>query len=162
MRREWQISTIQLDFNMPKRFGLEYTGKDGKKHTPMMIHSALVGSPERFFGILIEHYAGNFPLWLSPVQVAIIPVSESHSEYALEIKDVFKDKTRCEIFIADETLGKRIRQAEKERIPYILVVGDKEKENRTVAVRERGKGDSGTREINEVLKEVLVKIKDKN
>lgn len=141
--REWQISTIQLDFIMPQRFGLKYTDADGKEKTPVMIHRAVVGSPERFMGILIEHYAGAFPVWLSPVQAAILPIGESHLDHAISIASEFKKADiRVEI-MSNETLGKRIREAEMKKIPYILIVGDKEKSDGTVSVRRRGKGDEG-------------------
>ncbi len=167
--REWQISTIQLDFNMPKRFGLEYTGEDGKKYTPVMIHSAIVGSPDRFLGILIEHHAGAFPFWLAPIQIKIIPVSEKINNYAEKIfKALEKENLRVELDNANETLSKRIRNAELQKIPYILVVGEKEEKSETVAVRERGKslpaaclparqgrqGDLGVMKIDEFIKKI--------
>lgn len=136
--REWQISTIQLDFIMPVRFGLEYIDAKGKKCTPMMIHRAIVGSPERLMGILIEHYAGAFPLWLSPVQAIVIPVSEKFNEYGEKIvKNLKKHNIRVEMDNSNESLGKRIREAEKQKIPYILVVGEKEAKSASVAVRSR-------------------------
>ncbi len=142
--REWQLSTIQADTNMPKRFGLEYTGADGKKHTPVMVHSAFAGSRERFLGVLIEHYAGAFPLWLAPVQAAIIPVSEKHNKYAGSVVEEMKKRgLRPEMYDANETLGKRIRAAEISKIPYTLIVGDKEADAKTVNVRSYGKGQEG-------------------
>ena len=141
--REWQISTIQLDFIMPQRFNLKYADADGKEKTPVMIHRAIVGSPERFMGVLIEHYAGAFPVWLSPVQAAILPVGEGHLSYAKSIVAALREAdVRAEI-LENETLGKRIREAEMKKIPYILVVGEKEKTDGTVSVRRRGKGDEG-------------------
>lgn len=134
--REWQLSTIQLDFNMPVRFGLEYIGEDGKKHTPAMIHSAIVGSPERFMAVLIEHYGGNFPVWLAPVQVTVIPVSNKHNNHAQEVYEQLKELgVRVAINLANETLGRKIRENEKKKIPYVAVVGDKEIANNTIAVR---------------------------
>jgi threonyl-tRNA synthetase len=142
--REWQLSTIQVDYIMPQRFGLKYIDSDGKEKTPVMIHRAIVGSPERFFGILIEHYAGAFPLWLSPVQVAVIPISEKHLNYAKKVeKELKENNIRVELKDENETLGKKIREAEMQKIPYLLIVGDKEIEANAVAVRERGKGDLG-------------------
>ena len=139
--REWQISTIQLDLNMPGRFKLEYAAEDGTKKTPVMIHRALTGSPDRFMGILIEHYAGAFPLWLSPVQVKILSVSEKHVAYAKEVSTALKAaRIRVEIDDANESLGKKIRNAKTEKIPYLLVVGDKEVDERTVSVDSRDHG----------------------
>ncbi len=139
--REWQISTIQLDLNMPGRFKLEYAAEDGTKKTPVMIHRALTGSPDRFMGILIEHYAGAFPLWLSPVQVKILSVSEKHIAYAKEVSDALKAANiRVEIDDANESLGKKIRTAKTEKIPYLLVVGDKEAEEKTVSADSRDHG----------------------
>lgn len=138
MKREWQISTVQLDFNQPTRFKLAYTDKDGSEKMPIMIHRALVGSPDRFLGILIEHYAGAFPSWLAPVQTRILPVSEKHSEYAHEIFNTLKKSgIRVELDESGETLGKRIRGGKTEKIPYLLVVGDKEVEAKTVTVENR-------------------------
>ncbi len=136
--REWQISTIQLDFIMPERFGLKYTDKDGKEKTPVMVHRAIVGSPERFLGILIEHYAGAFPLWLSPVQVKVIPVREMHNEHAREIfMALKKENIRAEIDDADENLGKKVRAAKVEKVPYFIVIGDKEVTDKTLTLENR-------------------------
>jgi threonyl-tRNA synthetase len=134
--REWQLSTIQLDLIMPERFGLKYIDKDGQEKTPIMIHRALVGSPERFFGVLIEHYAGAFPVWLSPIQAIILPIGEAHQKYGQEVLDLLKQNNiRAEINLDNETIGKKIREAETQKIPYILVVGDKEITANSVAVR---------------------------
>ncbi len=143
--REWQISTIQLDFNMPGRFKLTYTDSDGSDKTPVMIHRALIGSPDRFMGILIEHYAGNFPLWLAPVQAKILSVSESQVGYAKEVTDALKAAgIRVELDDSNESLGKKIRAAKMEKVPYVLVVGDKEVEAKTVSAdsRDHGKLDA--------------------
>lgn len=159
--REWQISTIQLDFNMPIRFGLEYIGEDGKKHTPVMIHSAIVGSPDRFLGVLIEHYAGAFPVWLAPVQAAIIPVSEKFNDYAKEVFEILKkDSVRAELNDKNETLGKKIREAELQKVPYILVVGEKETASKSVAVRSR-KGDEGAVKITDFIQKIKKEILEK-
>lgn len=142
--RKWQISTIQLDFVQPSRFGLEYTADDGSKKTPVMIHRALVGSPDRFMGILIEHYAGAFPAWLAPVQVVVLPVSDSQSAYAHEVATTLKAAgVRAEVSGSNDSLGKRIRATKMEKVPYMLVVGDAEVAAGTVTVesRENGKGD---------------------
>jgi threonyl-tRNA synthetase len=136
--REWQISTIQLDFIMPERFKLTYTDKDGKEKTPVMVHRAITGSPERFMGILIEHYAGNFPVWLSPVQVKIIPVRENHNEYAKKISEELKAmNVRVEFDDSDEGMGKKIRAGKVNKIPYMLVIGDKEIESGELALEIR-------------------------
>lgn len=142
--RTWQLSTIQLDFNQPTRFGLEYVDQDGSKKTPVMIHSALVGSPERFFGIIIEHYGGAFPLWLAPIQVSLLPVNDSVLPYIESVASELKKKNiRVSIDSRNETIGKKIREAEMQKIPYLFIIGPKEVEAKTVAVRERGKGDQG-------------------
>ena len=142
--RAWQCRTIQCDFALPNNFELEYTGNDGKKSRPVMIHRAILGSVERFIGTLLEHYAGALPLWLSPVQVCIIPVADSHEAYAKEIfDDLQKNGFRVESKAPSETLGARIRSSQQEKLPYMLVVGDKESESRTVSVRSRDKGQEG-------------------
>ncbi|MCX7652589.1 MAG: threonine--tRNA ligase [Bacteroidia bacterium] len=138
LRRRWQLGTIQLDFSMPKRFGLEYIGSDGQPHTPVMIHRALLGSFERFIGVLLEHTAGELPLWLSPVQVAILPVSEKFIAYAGHVADqMTAANIRCIIDKSDEKLGKKIRLAEQQKFPVICVVGAKEAETHTVSIRDR-------------------------
>ncbi len=159
--REWQISTIQLDFIMPARFNLKYTDADGKEKTPVMIHRAIVGSAERFMALLIEHYAGIFPTWLSPVQVAVLPVGENHLSYAKEITEALKlNNVRVEI-MENETLGKRIREAEMKKIPYILVVGEKEKTDGTVSVRKRGEGDKGAISQSDFINSIKEEIKNR-
>jgi threonyl-tRNA synthetase len=158
--REWQISTIQLDFIMPERFGLKYIDSDGKEKTPVMIHRAIVGSPERFFGILIEHYAGAFPLWLAPVQIRIVPISDKHVEYAEKVKKKLID-FRVEVDAESETMGKKIRNGELQKIPYLLVVGDKEIAANAVAIRERGKKEITTVELNKFIERVKEEVKSK-
>jgi len=154
--REWQLSTIQLDFNMPKMFSLEYTGKDGKKHTPVMIHSALVGSRERFLGVIIEHFAGAFPVWLAPVQAVVAPVADVHMIYAKKVMQALsKRDIRAEILESGETLGKRIREGEMRKIPYILVVGDKEKQKVSVSVRSTSDGKTGTMPLNKFVSRIV-------
>ncbi|MDR1623070.1 MAG: threonine--tRNA ligase [Synergistaceae bacterium] len=143
--RTWQCGTIQLDFQMPERFDLTYVGSDGKEHRPVMLHRTVLGSIERFFGILIENYAGAFPFWIAPVQVKLIPIAEAHEEYVRELAGTFKGwGLRVETDSRDEKLGKRIRDAQLQKVPYMIVIGDKEVESRVVAVRERGKGDLGS------------------
>jgi len=149
--REWQCSTLQFDFNLPERFGMSFTNSEGEKEQPYMLHRALFGSFERFIGLLIEHYAGAFPFWLSPVQVQIIPVGESHRDYAKSIAEKLKDY-RVKIDENNETIGKKIRAGEMEKIPYLIVVGDREKENGTISVRQRGKIDLGEMSIDDFIK----------
>jgi threonyl-tRNA synthetase len=142
--RWWQCSTIQVDFNLPQRFQLEYIGADGQPHRPIMIHRAITGSFERFFGVLIEHYAGAFPVWLAPVQVAILPIAERHHEYASAISDyLFKNKIRVHLDTRKEKTGAKIRDAQLQKVPYMLILGDKEVENRNISLRHRTKGDLG-------------------
>ena len=144
LMRDWQLGTIQLDFNMPERFGLEYRNSEGGVSQPVMVHRAVLGSLERFMGILIEHYGGAFPLWLSPIQVSIIPVAQAHEVYAAEVKKTLdKIGLRVEVQGSEDRLGNRIRKAQNEKIPYMLVVGEKEIQSQTVAVRSRSKGDLG-------------------
>src|SRR6266403_226084 len=146
--RPWQLTTVQFDFNLPARFGLQYVGEDGAKHQPLMVHRALLGSVERFFGILIEHYAGAFPLWLAPVQVEICPVSEKVADYARHVTETLKrHNLRVHLDDRNEKLPAKIRDAQLQKIPYMLVVGPKEAEAGTVSVRHRSKGDLGPRPI---------------
>ncbi|RJQ32285.1 threonine--tRNA ligase [Candidatus Parcubacteria bacterium] len=160
--RNWQLSTIQLDFNMPVRFGLEYIGEDGKKHTPVMIHSALVGSAERFMATLIEHTAGNFPVWISPIQALIIPVGEKYNDYGEKMLSELKSAgIRVEIDKTSETLGKRIRSGKTQKIPYLLVVGEKEKEAGTVAVNFRDKKEQETMAIAQFVELIQKEIREK-
>lgn len=153
--RTWQCGTIQLDFQLPHRFGAEYIGEDGKKHRPIMIHRVVFGSIERFIGILIEHFAGKFPLWLSPVQVKILSISDKYNDYAKEIEMFLKKEgLRCEVDGRAEKIGYKIRTAQLERIPYMLVVGEKEVNANCVSVRKRDGGDLGSMPIEQFL-EVL-------
>jgi threonyl-tRNA synthetase len=137
--RRWQLSTIQFDFNLPERFELEYVGSDNARHRPVMIHRALFGSVERFFGVLLEHYAGAFPAWLAPVQVRVLPVSDDHDVYARRLVDRFKaEGYRADLVEASDPLGKRIRAAKLEKLPYVLVVGEDDVRAGTVGVNPRG------------------------
>jgi threonyl-tRNA synthetase len=137
--RPWQLSTIQLDFNLPERFGLEYVGADGGRHQPVMIHRALMGSIERFFGVLLEHYAGAFPLWLAPEQVRVLPVAEEHQAYAESVVDRLSvEGFRAQLAPADEPLGKRVRAGKVAKVPHVLVVGDDDRDNNTVGDNARG------------------------
>ena len=138
--RTWQLSTIQADFQEPQRFGLEYVGADGGRHRPVMVHRALFGSVERFFGILLEHYAGAFPTWLSPVQVRVLPVRNDHDAYAESVAERLRaEGARADVVAADENLGARIRKGKLEKVPWILVVGDDDVAAGTVGVNEREK-----------------------
>lgn len=148
--RVWQLGTIQLDFNLPERFQLEYTGEDGQKHRPFMIHRALFGSIERFFGVLIEHYAGAFPLWLAPVQVAVLPITDRINAYAESIAAELRSAGfRVEANLKSDKIGAKIRDAQLQKIPYMVVLGDKELEENKVAVRERKQGDIGVMSLEE-------------
>jgi threonyl-tRNA synthetase len=150
--RPWQLTTVQFDFNLPRRFGLEYVGEDGGRHQPLMVHRALWGSVERFFGILIEHYAGAFPLWLAPVQARVIPVSAKAMDYARQVRDRLRQAgLRGELDERDERLQAKIRDAQLEKVPYMLVVGPKEAQSGSVAVRHRTRGDLGPRPLEELL-----------
>jgi len=143
--RLWQLSTVQFDFNLPARFELEYVGEDGERHQPVMVHRALFGSVERFFGVLIEHYAGAFPLWLAPVQIGLVPISEKHTAYAAKVEAALKDAGfRVETDIRNEKMNAKIRDFANQKTPYILVFGDKEEGAGAVSVRTRGKGDQGS------------------
>ncbi len=136
--RKWQCGTIQVDFNLPQRFEVEYVAEDNTRKQPVMIHRAILGSFERFIGILIEHYAGEFPFFLAPVQVIFVPISESHADYAYELKRALRaEQIDAEVYDKNESLNKRIRNAEKQRVPYVVIIGDEEVENKTVAIRDR-------------------------
>ena len=150
--RTWQCGTIQLDMNLPERFQIEYVGEDGQKHRPIMIHRACFGSMERFIGILIEHFAGAFPTWLAPVQVEVIPISDKHLDYANKVLDTLKAAgIRADIDTRAEKMGYKIREAQLQKIPYMLVVGGKEEENEAVSVRSRFKGDEGQMKLDDFL-----------
>jgi threonyl-tRNA synthetase len=150
--REWTISTVQLDFLMAHRFDLEYTGEDGKPHRPVIIHRAPIGSFERMMGFLIEHYAGAFPLWLAPVQVAILPIADRHLEYARQVWERLRAAGyRAELDARRETLGYKIRYHQTQKVPYMLIVGDKEVETQQVAVRSREAGDLGQMHLDALL-----------
>jgi threonyl-tRNA synthetase len=141
----WQLSTVQFDFNLPARFELEYVGEDGERHQPVMVHRALFGSVERFFGVLIEHYAGAFPLWLAPVQIGLVPISERHHAYAKKVEAELKAAgLRVETDDRNEKMNGKIRDFANQKTPYILVFGDKEEAAESVSVRTRGKGDQGS------------------
>ncbi len=157
LNREWQCTTIQVDFNLPDRFQMFYINEKGEKEKPLMLHRALTGSLERFIGVLIEHYAGALPFWLSPVQIKILPISDKFNKYANEVKKEL-ESYRVKVFNESETISKKIRQGEIEKIPYLLIVGEKEKNSKTVSVRKRGKGDIGVKTIEE-FKNIIIKEK---
>ncbi|MEM0202203.1 MAG: His/Gly/Thr/Pro-type tRNA ligase C-terminal domain-containing protein, partial [Candidatus Micrarchaeaceae archaeon] len=136
--RAWQCATIQLDYQLPLRFGLEYTGEDGKEHVPVLIHRAVLGTLERFIGVMIEHFQGRFPVWLAPVQVRVIPISEHENKYAEEIYAKLK-KGRARVYLdaSDRTLEYKIREAQMQKVPYMVIIGKKEAEARNITIRER-------------------------
>ena len=159
--REWQCGTIQLDFQMPERFDLHYIGEDGEKHRPVMLHRVIFGSIERFIGILIEHFAGAFPTWLSPVQVKILPIADSHLEYANRVKEqLLEEGIRVEIDERNEKIGYKIREAQLQKIPYMLVIGDKEVEANKVGVRSRKDGDQGAISITDFINKIKTEIEN--
>jgi threonyl-tRNA synthetase len=150
--RLWQLSTVQFDFNLPARFELEYIGEDGARHQPVMVHRALFGSLERFFGVLIEHYAGAFPLWLAPVQIGLVPISEKHVTYAKKVEAELKAAgLRVETDDRNEKMNSKIRDFANQKVPYILVFGDKEEAANAVSVRTRSKGDQGSTPLADFL-----------
>ncbi|MCD8739724.1 threonine--tRNA ligase [Mucilaginibacter roseus] len=157
--RKWQLGTIQVDYNLPERFELEYTGSDNQKHRPVMIHRAPFGSMERFVAVLIEHCAGNFPLWLSPEQYIILPISEKYEEYAKKLSDELKDSDICGLIdFRDEKIGRKIRDAEVKKIPYMLIVGEKEAAENVVSIRKHGQGDLGSMSVEEFIKQITKEI----
>jgi threonyl-tRNA synthetase len=157
--RKWQLGTVQVDYNLPERFELEYTGSDNQKHRPVMIHRAPFGSLERFVAVLIEHCAGNFPLWLSPEQFIILPISEKYEDYAKKLSESLKDSDICGLIdFRDEKIGRKIRDAEVKKIPYMLIVGEKEAAEGMVSVRKHGEGDLGSMRIEDFKKQIIKEI----
>jgi threonyl-tRNA synthetase len=153
--RSWQTGTVQLDYSMPARFGLSYTGADNAEHTPVMIHRAMFGSYERFIGILIEHYAGELPLWLAPVQAIVLPVSDRFNEYAAEVAaELGAAEVRAEVDERSESVGRKIREAELRKLPYMLIVGEREQESQTVSVRSHREGDAGASSVSDFIEEI--------
>lgn len=160
--REWQLATIQCDFNLPNRFELEFVNEKGEKERPVVIHRAISGSLERFMGVMIEHFAGAFPLWLSPVQVKVIPVRENHNEYAKKVFDFLRENNiRAEFDDSDINLGTKVRDAKNNKLPYWIVIGDKEIEADKVTLESRDNGQLGQMEKEELLKKLLEEIKNK-
>ncbi|WP_422656812.1 threonine--tRNA ligase [Paenibacillus sp. EC2-1] len=162
LKRSWQCGTIQLDFQMPENFDLSYIGEDNQKHRPVVIHRAVYGSIDRFIGILTEHFAGAFPIWLSPVQVKLLPVSENYLDYAFQVKKWLEESgIRTEVDVRNEKLGYKIREAQLEKAPYIFVLGEKEKNSGQVSVRRRGEGDLGLRSLQEIAELIQEEIRHK-
>ena len=153
--REWQTSTIQFDFNLPERFDLKYIGSDGQAHQPYMVHRALFGSLERFFGILTEHYAGGFPVWLSPEQIRIIPVGENHMEYAIDVENELKSfDLRVKTDVRSGKLNGKIKNAQLEKIPFMIIIGEKEVSEKNISVRHRLEGNQGTTTVSDFVKKI--------
>lgn len=160
--RTWQCGTIQLDYQLPDRFNLEYTGSDGEKHTPVMIHRVVFGSIERFIGVITEHFAGAFPIWLAPVQVKLLPIADRHHDYAFEVAKKLEAKgIRCEVDTRSEKTGYKIREAQLQKIPYMLLMGDKDIEGNCVSVRKRGEGDIGAMGVDEFVEMAAKQIESK-
>lgn len=160
--RTWQCGTIQLDYQLPDRFNLEYTGSDGEKHTPVMIHRVVFGSIERFIGVITEHFAGAFPIWLAPVQVKLLPIADRHHDYAFEVAKKLEAKgIRCEVDTRSEKTGYKIREAQLQKIPYMLLMGDKDIEGNCVSVRKRGEGDIGAMGVDEFVETAAKQIESK-
>ena len=160
--RSWQLGTVQLDYYMPEQFELAYTGADNAEHRPVMIHRASMGSFERFIGILIEHYGGEFPLWLAPTQATVLPISDRHLGYARGVAEELRERgLRAEVDARSESIGKKIREAEVLKVPYMLVVGDKEQEADRVAVRRHREGDIGAMATGEFAEQALHEIAER-
>ena len=161
--RTWQCGTIQLDFQLPQRLELEYQGADGEKHRPIMIHRVLFGSIERFIGILIEHFAGAFPAWLAPVQVKVLPISDKFAQYGESVRKKLEEEgIRVELDTRSEKIGYKIREAQMQKIPYMLIVGQKEQEEGKVSVRSRGAGDEGQKSLAEFVEALKAEIASKS
>ena len=160
--RTWQCGTIQLDFQLPQRFELEYVGSDNEKHRPIVIHRVIFGSIERFIGILIEHFEGKFPTWLAPVQVKVLPISDKFNNYCDEVvKQFYENGIRIEIDQRNEKIGYKIREARNERVPYIVIIGEKEEEEGNVSLRSRKNGDEGSINVIDLIERINNEIKNK-
>jgi threonyl-tRNA synthetase len=161
--RLWQLSTVQFDFTLPRRFGLEYIAEDGKSHQPLMVHRALYGSIERFFGILIEHYAGAFPVWLAPVQAIVLPITDRQNDYARQVKQTLIEAGfRAELDDRSEKVNFKIREAQLQKIPYMLVVGDREAQSGQVSVRNRKHGDQGVVPLDVFVQKIVASIETRS
>ena len=160
--RSWQCTTVQFDFNLPQRFGITYIGEDGNEHQPYMVHRAIFGSLERFMGVLIEHYGGAFPVWLAPLQVKIIPIADRHFDYARKIGNKMDDSgLRCEVDLGTDRMNSKIRQGQLQKIPYMVIVGDKEVESDTVSVRSRNGEDVGVVSVNDLVSRIVSESSNK-
>ena len=160
--RLWQITTVQFDFNLPERFGLTYIGEDGKEHRPYMVHRALLGTMERFMGVLIEHYAGAFPVWLAPVQAVVIPIADRHVEYAQELKVRLEaSNVRVDVDDGNDRMNAKIRNAQLQKVPYMLVIGDREIEAGAAAVRLRSGDDLGAVPVDEIVSRITDEVEAK-
>ena len=160
--RKWQLGTVQIDYVMPERFDLEYVGSDGQKHRPVVIHRAPFGSLERFIGVLIEHFAGEFPLWLAPIQAVVIPVSQHFIEYGNKIADELKNNgIRLEVDERNEKIGYKIRDWETKKVKYMIIVGEKERESGTISFRQHKMGDQGSLALSEFIDKIALEIKNK-
>jgi threonyl-tRNA synthetase len=163
LNREWQMSTVQFDFNLPERFDMSYIGEDGKEHRPFMVHRALLGSIERFFGVLIEHFAGAFPVWLAPIQVAVIPVSEHYIDYAKKVAhELKKHNIRVETDVRNEKIGYKIRDWETNKVPFMLILGEKEQTAGNISIRRHKKGDLGSFALSDFIDNITNEIKNKD
>ena len=161
--RKWQCSTVQFDFNLPERFQMTYVGEDGSDHQPFMIHRALLGSLERFFAILLEHYGGAFPLWLAPIQAVVIPITDRHLTFAATLKDELKNaRIRVEVDDSGERMGNKIRRAQLQKIPYMLVIGDREADTEQVSVRQRDGTDLGAMSLTDLVDRLVTERIDRN
>ena len=161
--RKWQCATIQLDYQQPENFDLKYIGADNAEHRPVVIHRAIFGSFERFIAILIEHYAGAFPLWLAPVQAMVLPIADRHLEYAAGVRDKLRAAgLRADLDERQEKIGYKIREAQLQKVPYMLVVGDRESADGTVSVRERSQGDQGSKSIDQFVAEARLRVDEKD
>ena len=159
--RRWQLGTIQVDYNLPERFDLTYIGSDNEKHRPVMIHRAPFGSMERFVAVLLEHCAGDFPLWLTPDQVMILPVSEKYHDYAEKLNELLKrNEIRTLIDMRSEKIGRKIRDAEMKKVPYMLIVGEKEMNENAVSVRKHGQGDLGSMSVEDFIAMIEKQVKE--
>lgn len=160
--RTWQCGTIQLDFQLPQRFELEYMGNDGEKHRPILIHRFIFGSIERFMGILIEHFAGKFPTWLAPIQVKILPISNKFNDYAEKVKkQLSAEGIRVEMDCRDEKIAYKIREARNERVPYMIILGEKEEKENKISLRSRKNEDEGSLELGELIDRINKEVKNK-
>jgi threonyl-tRNA synthetase len=157
--RKWQLGTIQVDYNLPERFDLTYNGSDNQKHRPVMIHRAIFGSLERFVAVLIENSAGKFPLWLAPEKAVILPISEKFNDYAGKVCEILNNSDICTLIDErNEKIGKKIRDNELKKIPYLLIIGEKEAESETISVRKQGEGDKGAMKVEEFVKFIQEEI----